>query len=666
MKTLQMVCFNNFLENVGSGTRTNFIYGVKKNLNIEHYENIYQEGLKSFRIDCAQMNQAEYSHHVRIINEIFSKHDDVAEILFEIKGPMPLITRIGIGNEFLNLKKGEIIRICYDYRTRIYEEGILYIDKKITNGLTIGDVIFINSSNVKLKVIGFERSSHQNFTSKKNNFKNFNFSNSSPFLLGRDERRLVAEEKKIEHEKNLDYDNYFDDVDESQIIFENQELLNADNFDNNFEEKLKNKQQKMTAIYNNYIRKFSMNKDDNKTNGDLDRLSVISQISSSMMSEIDPCMILLKKEKLRRASCCSSENSKLSNRLVCEVIQEGVVHKYRTFNIYEKDIVFESEIPYIHAKDIVDISKAYSLGVTTISVFANSPENLDEVKEILCEEASKKLKIFSRIETQEAIRNFNNILAKSDGIILHHGLITSVVPFEDVNLVEIYMIQKCKLQNKPIFIKNFSFKTLNINKPLLSKFSFLDLSAKEGIDSIIIEDDTQTEGGLIDNIRICREVLRQIESYEDSHFKYQEMSKFFSLNKNKNLLLTDSIFDCVSNLSYEIKPEYIIIFLDQELMIKSLVNYRPFCPILLPSSNHSILKYARTLRGVIPILIKDKDIKNMYFPEEHINLIFKSLEHKNLIRLKSVKFIVVNAFSNSSIKYKNGFFIVDHQFTGIC
>lgn len=88
-----------------------------------------------------------------------------------------------------------------------------------------------------------------------------------------------------------------------------------------------------------------------------------------------------------------------------------------------------------------------------------------------------------------------------------------------------YMLEKCRLQNKPVILHTNPLKSLNINKPITSKISIIDYSVKEGIDAIVLKDENSDHNSYISTIKSFISVLLQIEAYEDNKSKYEELSK---------------------------------------------------------------------------------------------------------------------------------------------
>lgn len=141
---------------------------------------------------------------------------------------------------------------------------------------------------------------------------------------------------------------------------------------------------------------------------------------------------ILKTYLNRRKHIRSSNNSfrkKQKNLLICEVENPGTLILHKKVFLLGKEFQEEKEDSNLDKKDIFDLDKISSLGVNIITARINNEKVIDEIKEFL---GDKEIKIFARIETSEAICNFDSIIEKCDGIIIDHGFISTKIPYEDV------------------------------------------------------------------------------------------------------------------------------------------------------------------------------------------------------------------------------------------
>lgn len=318
--------------------------------------------------------------------------------------------------------------------------------------------------------------------------------------------------------------------------------------------------------------------------------------------------------------------------LVCEVETQGEIQ------LLSEALVVGEESNYflgstLGPKDITDISRCIQLNITIISAIANKASDIAEIRKIINEEpfngnedneensdyrsfVGNRIKIFAKILTNIAIMNFDEILAEADGIILDPGVLSNNIGYDDLCLIEIYITEKCKITNKPIYIKTNCFNTLySINIPSIADISNLDSSINSGIDGFILNEYFCSEAFIK-----MQKIVMEIESLVDGRSKYEEVSKSMKCNmdevtKSYNSLKTltafyliETLFDSAVKITYEVQITLIFLFCDSYLTAKRLSRYRPNCRIISPTNNKNEYNFMRVFRGVSGFYTKASNV----------------------------------------------------------
>jgi len=350
--------------------------------------------------------------------------------------------------------------------------------------------------------------------------------------------------------------------------------------------------------------------------------------------------------------------------LICEALEEGIITEYKTLGIVGKDIIQQCDLSIISAKDINDLNHINLMGFNIISAVIEKKEDIDEIKEILSEEARKNLRVFAKIDTKTGILNFDSILENADGIIIQNFVGSMKINYSELRSVMMYIIEKCKIKSKPIILKLNSLKSMNVNRPIISKISSIEFCVKEGIDSILIYEESLdfNENEYLNTLRAFRQMLLQVEAYCDNISKFEEISKLFAINIDQVSMQEynlNCLMECAARLSHEIKADLIILFTDNKRYVKVLSQFSPNCIVAVPSSIGNEASFLRLLRGVIPYY-HSSDLVEYSSIESSLGKIVTSFKSKKLIKEDLVKIIIVNAFSNNSnYKYKNSIFVIN-------
>ena len=64
----------------------------------------------------------------------------------------------------------------------------------------------------------------------------------------------------------------------------------------------------------------------------------------------------------------------------------------------------------------------------------------------------KNIQLWAKIECMEGIKNFDEILEYSDGILIGRGDLKGEVPIEDIPIIQENIIAKMKTNKKPLII----------------------------------------------------------------------------------------------------------------------------------------------------------------------------------------------------------------------
>lgn len=119
--------------------------------------------------------------------------------------------------------------------------------------------------------------------------------------------------------------------------------------------------------------------------------------------------------------------------IVCKALNTGRLGSRKTINVPGVKL----ELPALTEKDITDIKNGIKAGFDYIAAsFVRRVSDVKAIRKLLDENGGEKVKIISKIENQEGIDNFEEILEASDGIMVARGDMGVEIPMEEVPVVQ--------------------------------------------------------------------------------------------------------------------------------------------------------------------------------------------------------------------------------------
>lgn len=128
------------------------------------------------------------------------------------------------------------------------------------------------------------------------------------------------------------------------------------------------------------------------------------------------------------------------NKVICKVLNNGDLGENKGVNLPGVSIA----LPALAEKDKQDLIFGCEQGVDFVAAsFIRKRSDVVEIREHLKAHGGENIQIISKIENQEGLNNFDEILEASDGIMVARGDLGVEIPVEEVIFAQKMMIEKC-------------------------------------------------------------------------------------------------------------------------------------------------------------------------------------------------------------------------------
>lgn len=141
----------------------------------------------------------------------------------------------------------------------------------------------------------------------------------------------------------------------------------------------------------------------------------------------------------------------------------------------------------------------------------DSAEDLKEVRELI---GSNPVKVLAKIQNRHALQDISAIISKADGIIISRGTLKLNLTAPNLVYVQDYIIQKCKLASKPVYLASQITDSM-VSNPMASHSEIADisLSVHQGVDGLVLSGETACGPFYREAVQLVSQVCVKRESH---------------------------------------------------------------------------------------------------------------------------------------------------------
>jgi pyruvate kinase len=203
---------------------------------------------------------------------------------------------------------------------------------------------------------------------------------------------------------------------------------------------------------------------------------------------------------------------KEKNRLLCEVMNTGVVKQRKSVNV--PNVSFR--LPSVSEKDKEYIKFAIKHDLDFIAhSFVRNTKDVAEIQSIL-DEYDSPIKIIAKIENQEGVDNIDDILDHVYGVMVARGDLAIEIPYAKIPGIQRMLINKCIERRKPVIIATQMLHTMIDNpRPTRAEVNDIASAIYNQTDAIMLSGETAYGDYPVEAVRTMANVAIEVEKTKD-------------------------------------------------------------------------------------------------------------------------------------------------------
>lgn len=284
--------------------------------------------------------------------------------------------------------------------------------------------------------------------------------------------------------------------------------------------------------------------------------------------------------------------------VVCEVICGGPVSNHKGVNIPNVDL----SMPYISDVDRSDIIFGIEQGFDFIAAsFVRCADDILQIREILDEYNCKSINIISKIENMQGVKNIDEIIEVSDGIMVARGDMGVEIPNEDVPVMQKMIIKKVYNAGKQVITATQMLDSMIKNpRPTRAETADVANAIYDGTSAVMLSGESAAGKYPVEAVQTMARIAERTE--EDIDYR----KRFFALSRTGKIEITDAISHATCTTAYDIGAKAIVTVTKSGRTARMVSKYRPDCAIIACAMSDNVARQLNMSWGVTPIIINEE------------------------------------------------------------
>lgn len=252
--------------------------------------------------------------------------------------------------------------------------------------------------------------------------------------------------------------------------------------------------------------------------------------------------------------------------------------------------------PYLNPADKEDILWAINNGVDFVAAsFVNCKEDVTSLRNFI-NDNNGNIRIISKIESALGVKNLDEIINESDGIMIARGDLGVEVAISKLPELQKTIIKKTRDIGKIVITATEMLESMiHFNRPTRAEVSDVANAVYDGTSVLMLSGETAMG-------KFPVEAVKQMSKIAEETEKHIDYSSRFANAKYKLESITDVISHSAVNASFLQKTKCLTVFTESGQSARMVSRFRPTSTILAITPNEQVYRQLDFSWGVIPVL----------------------------------------------------------------
>ncbi|XP_047327766.1 pyruvate kinase isozyme A, chloroplastic-like [Impatiens glandulifera] len=289
--------------------------------------------------------------------------------------------------------------------------------------------------------------------------------------------------------------------------------------------------------------------------------------------------------------CCCTDSGLLLPRANLHLWRKGKLVQGRT-----------AMLPTISSKDWLDIDFAITEGVDFIAIsFVKSAEVITHLRSYIdAKSIHSDIDIIAKIESVDSLKNMDEIILASDGVMVARGDLGAQIPLEQIPSIQMKVVQLCRQLNKPVIVASQLLESM-IEYPIPTRAEVADVSeaVKQQTDALMLSGESAMGQYPQKALSVLRSVSLRMEKWfrEEKPLKDPKLPNIKPSSTNT---ISKELCLAAAKMANKLGVDAIFVFTKTGHLASLLSCCRPDCPIFAFTPSLSVRRRLNLQWGLMP------------------------------------------------------------------
>ena len=297
-----------------------------------------------------------------------------------------------------------------------------------------------------------------------------------------------------------------------------------------------------------------------------------------------------------------------AEQIHCTVISGGPLSNNKSINIPDTKI----QLPALTEKDRSDLRFAAEHDFDFVAAsFVRKAQDVLDIREELDKWGGEGVRIIAKIENQEGVDNFDEILAAADGAMVARGDLGVEIPAYEVPIIQKDMIAKSSAAGKNVVTATQMLDSMIRNpRPTRAEVSDVANAVFDGTSCVMLSGETASGKYPLEALRTMVNTVLAAEGSIDYWNRFREKG----LNTGANGV-TDAITHSCCLTAMDLNATAIVVATKSGYSAKVIARFRPACSIVALCQSEWSRRQLAISWGVHPYLAGEVDSTDRLFSQ---------------------------------------------------